>query len=169
MSKLNRTSLISRDSGLIAGVKKHFKGATLTIGGKPYTDVQIVAALQAEIDAVNAVTPAHAAWQLSVATAKAQSASLQELLKGLRQTVLAMFGSQPDTLADFSIAPPKKPAKLTANKLVLKVAKSKATRAARHTVGPAVRKTIKGTVSSVDIVTSGSGGTNGSSATTQKP
>jgi hypothetical protein len=163
----SRTTQISRDEALIAGVEKHLSGVTLTLSGQALTTKQIVSELQDLIDAANAVEPARAAWQAAVAAEKAQQASSQEFLVALRQAVLAMFRSQPDVLADFSLTAPKKRPKLTSAQAALKAARSKATRVARGTLGPVARQQIKGNVSSIQIVpqTAPVVTTNGSSVT----
>jgi hypothetical protein len=163
----SRTTQISRDEALIAGVEKHLSGVTLTLSGQALTTKQIVSELQDLIDAANAVEPARAAWQAAVAAEKAQQASSQEFLVALRQAVLAMFRSQPDVLADFSLTAPKKRPKLTSAQAALNAARSKATRVARGTLGPVARQQIKGNVSSIQIVpqTAPVVTTNGSSVT----
>jgi hypothetical protein len=57
-----------------------------------------------------------------------------------------MFGTSPDVLGDFGMAPRKRPAPMTGEQLVVKSAKAKATRKARGTVGPKKRLRIKGNV-----------------------
>jgi hypothetical protein len=49
-------------------------------------------------------------------------------------------------LADFGITPPKARTPLSADQKAAAVAKRKATRAIRHTLGPKQKKNIKGTV-----------------------
>jgi len=166
----SRTSLISRDEALIAGVQAHFKGATLTLAGQTLTANQVVSALQDVIDAANAVPPAKAAWQAALSALKTQVASSQELVVCLRQMVMAQFRTQPGVLADFGLAAPKKRAKLTTQQAALKAARSKATRQARGTLGPVERQSVKGNVASIQIVSqTASSATNGSSViTTQK-
>ena len=166
--KTNRTSLLSRDSAMIAGVGKHLKGVTLTLLGKTFTDTQIVSALQAGIDAENAATAARTALAAAVQAALKQRSDSKDFDAALKQTVLAMFRNQPEVLSDFGLAPPKKRAKPTTEQNAVKAAKNRATRAARHTVGPVKKQAITGDVSSVEILpVTKSGGTNGSS-TTQK-
>ena len=148
----SRTTQISRDEALIAGVQMHLSGVTLTLDGQALTTKQIVSNLQDLIDAASAVEPARAAWQAAVAANKAQQASSHEFLVALRQAILAMYRSQPDVLADFSIPAPKKAPKLTTAQAALKAAKSKATRIARGTLGPVAKQQIKGNVSSISIV-----------------
>jgi hypothetical protein len=162
----SRTTQINRDEALIAGVQKHLSGVTLTLVGQALTTKQIVSNLQDLIDAASAVPTTRAAWEAAVTADKAQQASSQEFLVALRQTILAMFRSQPDVLADFSLTAPKKHPKLTTAQAALKAAKSKATRQARGTVGPVAKQQIKGNVSSIEIVpqTGPAVTTNGSSA-----
>jgi hypothetical protein len=169
-SSNTRSNLISRDASLIAGVQKHLKGVTLTLSGQALTDKQIVSALQDEIDAENAVTTAHSAWLAAVQAAKTQQQSSQETMLALRQTVMAMFRSQPDVLADFGLSPHKPRAKASSAQNAAKAAKAKATRAARGTLGSVQKAKIKGNVSSIDIVpVTVPNATNGSNGvTTQK-
>jgi hypothetical protein len=65
--------------------------------------------------------------------------------------VKAAFGSSPDVLGDFGIAP-KPRAQVTANAMVVANAKRAATRAARHTMGSKQRKAITGVVPDVIVV-----------------
>ena len=65
----------------------------------------------------------------------------------LGANLLASFAGNLDTLAKFGLTPRQKPF-ATPDAKVAAAAKAKATRAARHTMGPKQKATVKGTVPS---------------------
>jgi hypothetical protein len=65
--------------------------------------------------------------------------------------VKATFGSSPDVLADFGLAP-KARAQVTVEAKAVAAAKRKATRAARHTMGPKQKKGITGVVPDAIVI-----------------
>src|SRR5579872_5823777 len=89
----NKTTAAALDEQLIAGVKKYYAGATtLTLAGTSYTPTTLIAGLQAEIDANNAIIASRAQWKQQVANAKAARVSARKLRTALRDFVLATNG-----------------------------------------------------------------------------
>jgi hypothetical protein len=103
------------------------------------------ASLQALIDSANAVQATKATSQNTIKTDEAERAKLASFLAGLRQSILAAFAGQIDTLADFGLSPRQIVVRTPAEKIA-SAAKAKATRAARHTLGKVQNAEIKGTV-----------------------
>jgi hypothetical protein len=130
---------------LIGGVVKHLGKTTAVLAGASYTTKEIVQEVQAGIDAAQAVETAKAAYAGAVKAERDQNESSQELVSSLVSFIYAMYGTSPQTLADFGLAPRKR-ANLSPDALVERAAKARATRAARHTVGAKKRLLIKGVV-----------------------
>jgi hypothetical protein len=141
----NKNDRMVVDQKLIAGVQKHFAGASLVLADKSFTTAEVVAFLQKRIDAAGPVETARAAWMSLADAEKATVAETQKFVKALRALVRAMFGTNVATLTDFGIAL-RKQATPKAEATVLKAARSKATRAARHTASPKQKAKIKGVV-----------------------
>jgi hypothetical protein len=65
--------------------------------------------------------------------------------------VRAMFGNQPDVLADFRLGPRKTRKRLTGEEMAAAAAKRDSTRKARRTKGSKEKLTVKGDVTGVEI------------------
>jgi hypothetical protein len=149
--KKNRTSEVTADQKLIAGLTKH--AATLpsfVVAGVSTTNADVIAKLQARIAAENAVPPARATWQAAVSAARSEIAATKSVVSAVKQAVLAAFAGQVDALGDFGLTP-RKARVLTPEAKVAATAKAKATRAARHTAGSVQKKAVKGDVTGVVV------------------
>ena len=149
--KDNRTSEIAADQKLIDGLTKH--AATLPsflIAGVSTTTTNVIAKLQARIAAEQAVQPARATWQATVQQAGSQIAATKSVVSAVKQALLVAFAGQVDTLADFGLTP-RKVRVVTPEQKVAAAAKSKATRAARHTAGSVQKTGVKGAVTGVVV------------------
>jgi hypothetical protein len=105
-----------------------------------------------------AVTEARATATAKVAAENEQTPDLLALIRAFEAFVRFTFGSSPEALADFGLAPPKARTPLTAEQLAVAVAKREATRVARGTKSAKQKKTIKGNVTAKLVVTpAGSG------------
>jgi len=161
MSNTTRSKSARQDADrlLIGGIKKHFGAVTsVMVNGVSYAPAQIVVMLQQEIDASDAVGPAHAAWIATIAAQKAVTNSLKAVKSALRSFVLNLFGKGSPALADFGYTKaPQKPSPATQ----VKAAELRnATRKARGTLGKSKKKAIKGTLPATPpSATSGSGPT----------
>jgi hypothetical protein len=137
----------SKDLQLIEGTNRHLeKGWSLIVAGTKYTQSQIIELLQSRVDAVQAAAAARAAWSGARAHDEELSGRTAEVVQAVRQTLLVMFRRSPEVLADFGLAPPKARRALTSAERVVKAARAKATREARHTLGKRQRLAIHGTV-----------------------
>ncbi len=141
-----RNARIAADQAMINGVQKFLaKIATLPVGATPMKPTDIVATLQERIDKATAAQTADAALTAAVKADRDEQASTKGFLRALRRIVLGMFEEAPDTLAVFGVKAPKARTVKVATKAAA-VAKNKATRTARGTVGPKKKLAIKGTV-----------------------
>ena len=145
-SKTSKGSMQLRLRGLIAGTQKHFPNGSLTFGGATYTPASLIQSFQNLDDATARMDAARAAWEDTVTAQRAVKATVDPLIKGYRGYLTTLYGNVSATLVDFGMSPRKERAPLTTAQQTAAVAKQKATRAARHTMGPKQKAGIKGTV-----------------------
>jgi hypothetical protein len=142
----------SRAEQLVVGTKQHFANTgSLVVAGGTFTPAQVEASLQALIDLRGSVEAAKAATQAKVAAEKAQAPSLRRFMSAYATFVKATFGDQPDVLAHFGLVPRKATTPLTVERKAAAAAKRKATRDARHTMGPQQKRDVKGDVTGVKV------------------
>jgi hypothetical protein len=140
----NATVEQNADTKLISGLQARLPATfTTTLSGQTFTLVQIVALLQARIDARNKVTSARGAYMLALAQLAALLAADKDPTVALKRLLLAMFAGQADALADLGISEPKVTTRTVADKQAA-TEKAKATRAARHTMGPKAKLAVTG-------------------------
>ena len=130
--KENRTNEIAADQKLIDGLPKH------------------AATLPSFLIAYEAVQPAKATWQATIQQARSEIAATKSVVSAVKQAILTAFAGQVDTLADFGLTP-RKVRVLSPQQKVAAAAKSKATRAARHTTGSVQKQAVKGDVTGVVV------------------
>jgi hypothetical protein len=146
-SRENRMQQQSSDQNLSDGLTKHLTTLpSFTIGSASFKAADVITSLQERISTADTVDSTRATWQMAVKANRDQRAKTNSLISGVRQTLQVMFAGSIDTLADFGLKPRKTPAALTPEERVASVAKAKATRKARSTMGPKQKAKIKGTV-----------------------
>src|SRR5260370_27679020 len=142
----NRLNRQAADQKLADGLTKHRQAlAALMIGGASHTVDDILAILQTRLAAANAAQSTRATWQSAVKADRDERVKTKTFVSGLRQALQVAFAGSIDALADFGLAP-RKQRVVTPEKKAPAAAKAKATRIARHTVGPKKKLAIKGTV-----------------------
>lgn len=139
----NRTSSLDQDTQLIAGVQQHLTKQSFIVGDKPCTAQDVINVFQSRITTGRAAVSGKAAWQAAVKADRDQRAQTAVFVRAFRNIVLGMF-HDPSTLADFGLSPHKSTKKTVATKSVA-IAKNKATRVARNTMGKKKKAEIKGT------------------------
>ena len=134
---------------LIAGTQKHLASTTqVALLGGSFTPDQIASKIQLLVNLRADVVAARATTKAKIANEVAQTPALRTFIGAFELHVKAAFGSSPDVLADFGIAP-KARAPLTVEAKAAAAAKRAATRAARHPMGSKQKKGIKGDVTGV--------------------
>jgi hypothetical protein len=149
MDANTKKSLKQRVDGLIAGTSKHAPSGSLTLGNASYTALSLVQALKGLSDAIAAADAAKASWQQALGQMTETRANGILVVRDYLAWVKVTYRSAPATLADFGVAPAKVRTPLTVEQLATAVAKGKATRSARHTMGKVQKKSVKGTVATV--------------------
>ena len=144
--RTNKQSRNAADRKMIDGITKHLgKGASITFDGKKYSAAEIVKLLSGRIAARAGVESAKALLAKAVAAQNEQSQETTPVVSGLRQVCALLYKSQPEVLADLGIATRKSRPAMTVEEKAATVAKGRATRKARGTLGPRQRAKIHGT------------------------
>jgi len=145
-SKQNAAQQQAADQAMIDGFTKHQAviPPSLLIAGAPVTTASVISTLQSRIAARTAVTLAEAAFHAAVKANQDEQAKTKVLVSGARTAVAVMFAGQITALADFDLKPRKAPAPRTPAQKAASAAKAKATREARHTMGPVQKAQITG-------------------------
>jgi hypothetical protein len=128
--------------GFIAGLKKHYAGQSVMLDGKSYTADALELLFQSCIDAETGAVQATVAKTTAVKQARDSAAQVRPVAKALKKAVLAAYGADPTTLADFDLKPPKESVKTPAVKQAA-AEKALATREALGTMGPKQKKKAK--------------------------
>jgi hypothetical protein len=141
-----RNDRLTLDQAMINGTEKFLaQFATLPVGATNMAPADIIKVFQDRIASGKATQVAEAARAAAVKADRDLRAKTRAFEQAFRRIVLGMFLQAPDTLAVFGLKVPKtrKPKAVT---VATAVAKNKATRVARGTVGPKKKLAIKGTV-----------------------
>ena len=117
----------------------------LRIGGVVRTVADLAATLQARMDARARTAAARAAWRQAVAQEKAGMAASKPQVTGAVAALRVMYAGCNEELGDFGLKARKPRRPQTTEEKERAVARGKATRAARHTLGPRQRAKIQGT------------------------
>jgi hypothetical protein len=128
----NKTKRVMSDQKLIAGIKKNLaKSPALVLMGRKLTMGEILAMLEARVEAAGAVETSRGAWQALVVEERKTVDETEPFLDALRQYLVAVHGNAPGTLAEYGIAVHKRRA-LSSEEKAAKAKKARATRKARH-------------------------------------
>jgi hypothetical protein len=150
-SAKTQASAMAHVQALIAGTQKHFPGGQFTLGNTAYTTATLVQALQSLVDALNAVTAAHASVRDGVAALRTMDTKVDPLIRDYTSFLRATFSTVTAQLGDFGLQAPKARQPLPSDKRVVAVAKAKATRAARGTTSKKQKLAVKGDVTGVVV------------------
>jgi hypothetical protein len=146
MTTQNRPTFKDRCSKALLGVDQTFQGlTTVKLQGTVWTLADIKAALQGAIDAANASDTAKQHKVDAVADERKARAKANALLSAMKAWVVGNSGTDnAGPLGVLGFEPPK-PRKVKVTTKAAALAKSEATRAARHTMGKVQRQSVKGT------------------------
>jgi hypothetical protein len=120
--------------------------------GSSFTPAQITSKLQSIVTLRSDVDTAKAAIKAKLAAEASEGPSLRSFMTAYETYLKAVYGSQPDVLAQFGLQPKKARTPATVAGMAAAVAKRAATRAARHTLGSVQKKVVKGDVTGVVVV-----------------
>jgi hypothetical protein len=146
----NKTTRADRIRKIKAGLQKYYATTDLVLAGTSYKPGDLQTFLQADVDVNDASTKARASWIQAANVAKSTDETTDPVLRAIRSQVQTQYGEAPNAdtvLADFGYAPRKKVTTSVQTKADA-ITKSKATREARHTMGPKAKLQVKGVVPS---------------------
>jgi hypothetical protein len=133
------------DQNLVAGLEKHQASLpSLLIAGTTIPTTSIITTVQSRMAARANTAATLAAYHTALAAEEATIAQSKAIVSGTRQAIKVMFAGQLAELGNFGMKAPKPRTPLTPAQKLAAAAKAKATRAARHTVGPKVKAAITG-------------------------
>jgi hypothetical protein len=141
-SKVNFAAVILK---MVSGLTKHYAGQSLPLGGATVKVDDLVADFNKYAPQATTTEAAHTAWTQEVVALDALDQALNASLVLLRSYLRGALGVTNPVLSDFGITPRKSAAKSLAVKAVA-AEKSRATRVARHTMGPRQKASIHGVV-----------------------
>jgi hypothetical protein len=143
--RTNATDQQAADQSLMDGFQKHVSTIpSLMIAGTSVPTTTVISTLQARITARSATAPAKATYQALVQADHDERTKSQALVSGAKQAIQLMFAGQIEMLATFGLKPRKVAATRTPQQKAASVAKGKATREARHTMGSQQKAKITG-------------------------
>jgi hypothetical protein len=144
-SRISHETQKAADQQLTFGLTKH--AATLPsmlLAGQTVPTAELTAVLQSRIAATARVTSAHAAYLTAVKAYRDEMESTAPLVSNARAALAVGFAGQIEALADFGLEPRKARTPLSPDEMTVAIAKGKATRVARHTMGPKQKAAIRG-------------------------
>ncbi len=128
---------------LASAVAKHFTNQTLILGGRQVPGAQVLAELRGYLALLAAVDQVRVQLAARLDAARRSYAGMQALVRDLKAYLRVMYASSRETLNDFGMQPARKRKRTITTKLAA-IAKSKATRVTRHTMGPKQRAKLRG-------------------------
>jgi len=142
----NKTTRADAIRKVCAGLAKYYGKGTLILAGISFTPAALQKLLQGDIDANDASTQARAQWLNTVKVARSTDSTTDPVLRAVRAAVTSQYAEATNAstvLVDFGYTPRKQVVKTVATKATA-VAKSTATREARHTMGPRQKAKVVG-------------------------
>jgi hypothetical protein len=144
MRTINRSTLKTRNTAVAAGIDKHVL-VPILLGGVSYTPPVLKDIFAAQTAAIDTSDALHTQWLDQVQAARDASAKADSVYTSLRSFLIGQYGTGANAvLNDFGMTAPKVRGVRTVAVKADAVAKGKATRAARHTMGKVQRKAVTG-------------------------
>jgi hypothetical protein len=129
-------------------------GSSLTVASQSWTKAALMAELQSGLDLYQTVKNEVQALKEGRQARSIGLPAKRKLARALKHAMIGTFGQGSPMLEQFGIkAAVRNP--LTAEQLSLRAARARATRAARHTLGPRQKQAIRGVVTTTPSVASG--------------
>lgn len=147
MAAFTITDIININNKAAAATDKYLSGhPSIALNGKAFTPAELKAALQADSSTLVVAEEARLRYRRLVAESRAARKEALAMHRALKSYLTLLFGpSAVDVLGEFGFTPKPTPTR-SAVTTVLAIAKAKATRLARHTMGKKQRLAIKAPV-----------------------
>jgi hypothetical protein len=150
-TKKNKTSTAALAEHLAEGTQKHLSTVPILVDGETLTATQVVTQLTTLATLRNAVDAAKVVVKGKIAEEKSKGPALEAFLLAFKGFVLTAFGTKPEILADFGLAPKKVRQPLTVEQKAAAKAKREATREVRGTGSKKKKLAVKGNVTGVVV------------------
>jgi hypothetical protein len=138
---------VKAEATLVAHIEAVLGKASVPINGVMMTAAQITAQIQDHLDAITTLDSLRAQVTAALANTRARQAGVKATVLCVRSYVTIAFGEHSTEYASLGFSP-RKPAQKSAESTARAVAKTLATRAARHTLGKVQKAGIHGAVHS---------------------
>jgi hypothetical protein len=138
MPRRTKLEKLARARERTAGVEKHYQGHEVVAA--TMTADELLRRIALYVAAVAATAQAEAVYLKAVAHERKLESELGPHLRALDRSVYGRWGNDRSVLLDFGMEPEGKPGPKTRKAKLEMVAKQKATRLARGTMGPRQRK-----------------------------
>jgi hypothetical protein len=140
----------AQDQKFVAAFNKYFaKSTKITVNETQYTPAQIAKLVQSLVDAEVNVETTRGNYSRAIAAEKTTAGATKSVYEGAKQLVLVTYGTNPAVLSEFGLTAKKQPGPKTVATKQAAIVQMKATRVARHTMGPRQKAEIKGVVTTV--------------------
>jgi hypothetical protein len=156
----NTTKLLQSLQGIQRGIAEVLTtGKTMSFRQSTIDGPGLLALITPLLATIQKVGDEKTAWKQAVAAKKAIEASAEQLVTDVRKGADSSFSETSVEFEQFGFTPRKTAASLTPEQKQLKVARARATRAARGTLGSRQRRSVKGNVTAPETPpTTGQGG-----------
>jgi hypothetical protein len=138
----SNTDFVVQLLGFIAGINKHYTGATLQLDAQSVTAASLVTLFQAVADTATAAKLADTQRTAAIEKAAAAIEQARPMANAFKAMVLTASGKDTATLADFGLTP-RKVAVVSPEARVAAAKKAAATRKALGTMGTQQKKAAK--------------------------
>jgi hypothetical protein len=140
----NRPKQQARDQKIIDGLKKHSDlFGSLIIGGRKYTNAELIAEVEDSLRVSKAAEDGMAAGRAAVQADADRRVTFEPFAANVQRALHVALAGSIDLLADFGLKP-RKVASISPEDKQRATEKALATRRARHTMGPRQKQAIKG-------------------------
>jgi hypothetical protein len=139
------SDIVKAETTLVAHLPSVLGKVSIPINGVMMTAAQIVAQIQSHLDSVTALDTLRAQAKAALASERTRQSTVKATVLCVRSYVTVMFGEQSAQYASLGFTP-RKPTQKSAASKATAVAKTLATREARHTMGKNQKAEIHGVV-----------------------
>jgi hypothetical protein len=158
--KGNRASLVAEATELAAKIESELPGAVFVVKGVKLTLAQAKAKLLGYVTAVQSTNTGRAALHNLVGAEDGALDDARDVTRAIQSFVISNYGEDAAQLTALNLVA-KKPGTKTVAVKAEAIAKGKATREVRHTLGPRQKESLHGTVPPPPAPTADKPGSNG--------
>ena len=145
MAKKNKATVRAFEHTLISGLQTHLGKRAIAIAGAQLKTASVIAQVREHLATLDAMDTAKAEYLAIVARERVQRGALAPVVAGVRNFLLSLYSESSAEFRSFGFVPRANAVRSVETKASA-VAKMRATRAARHTLGRRQKVSIVGTI-----------------------